>query len=97
MTEKGKFRENGMIGDISGAQCNSYFRGIDGLGTCNCGCQWWPKDKDKKPMRLCCPWWLPEDQWDDETNHPKNMDRMYTWEEFETKFNTEIKIRKEGE
>jgi len=25
-------------------ECTAYFKGIDGLGNCDDGCQWWTKD-----------------------------------------------------
>lgn len=28
----------------TGYECTAYFKGIDGLGTCDDGCQWWIKD-----------------------------------------------------
>jgi hypothetical protein len=29
------------MGKDTGYICTAYFRGKDGLGTCNTGCQWW--------------------------------------------------------
>ena len=28
----------------TGYECTAYFKGSDGLGTCDTGCQWWTDD-----------------------------------------------------
>jgi hypothetical protein len=30
--------------DVKGVICHAYFKGRDGLGTCNTKCQWYPLD-----------------------------------------------------
>lgn len=30
--------------DVKGKTCHAYFKGSDGLGTCNSKCQWYPDD-----------------------------------------------------
>ena len=30
--------------NVKGVKCHAYFKGIDGLGTCNTECQWYPPD-----------------------------------------------------
>jgi len=40
---------------IEGRTCYCYFRGKDGLGTCDDGCQWFVKD-------VFCPYWVKTDE-----------------------------------
>lgn len=40
----------------TGYECTNYFLGIDGLGTCDDGCQWW-SDKDGCPCAKDHPNW----------------------------------------
>lgn len=37
--------------------CYAYFRGSDGLGTCDNQCQWYKEGFD-------CPMWIPRDLWE---------------------------------
>ena len=30
--------------DVKGVTCHAYFKGHDGLGTCNTKCQWYPSN-----------------------------------------------------
>lgn len=30
--------------DVKGVKCHAYFKGVDGLGTCNTECQWYPSN-----------------------------------------------------
>ena len=41
---------------VEGIECTNYFRGIDGLGTCDTKCQWYIPDK--------CPCAKGQDSWD---------------------------------
>jgi hypothetical protein len=41
---------------IQGKHCLTYFRGKDGLGTCDDGCQWFVKGVD-------CPYWFTEEEY----------------------------------
>lgn len=47
-------------------KCHSYFRGIDGLGTCDTECQWWLNDYLTDDFG--CFMWTPREKW--KTNHP---------------------------
>ena len=66
-----------MEGDLKGVRCCCYFKGRDGLGTCNTGCQWYRKDG-------FCPQWIPVEHWDtDKDFHPDKESKLSTLEQYE--------------
>lgn len=44
-------------GAETGYECTAYFRGVDGLGVCDTGCQWWQAAPDECPCAKGSPSW----------------------------------------
>ena len=44
---------------VENQTCYAYFRGSDGLGTCDTECQWYKGMKEGSMEPVICPWWKP--------------------------------------
>lgn len=73
-----------QAGDVKGVTCFCYFRGRDGLGTCNTLCQWATPIKHGQ----CCPMWTPQEKWNTEEDHSMNA----TIEEYEKVTGSKITV-----